>query len=117
MERDLTHNERMDVAYRVFRAMRAQYPDRLITLVDAQGRTLARSDWCYQDEIAIRRPATSSQSAPMRGRRSRPDYCPGGRSNDAASRCGRNCYRLAEWSPGQVSPTLARLQANRIWLH
>ena len=45
MERDLTHDERMDVAYRVFRAMRAQYPDRLITLVDAQGRTLARSDW------------------------------------------------------------------------
>ena len=45
MERDLTHDERVDVAYRVFRAMCAQYPDRLITLVDAQGRTLARSDW------------------------------------------------------------------------
>ena len=45
MERDLTHDERIDVAYRVFRAMCAQYPDRLITLVDAQGRTLARSDW------------------------------------------------------------------------
>ena len=44
MERDLKHDERIDAAYHIFRAMCAQYPDRLLTLVDAHGRTLARSD-------------------------------------------------------------------------
>ncbi len=45
MERDLTLDERMKVAYRIFRAMCAQFPDRLITLLDPQGRIVARSDW------------------------------------------------------------------------
>ena len=44
MEQDLTHDERIDVAYRIFRAMRAQHPDRLIKLVDAQGCMLACSN-------------------------------------------------------------------------
>jgi hypothetical protein len=45
MERPLTLDERMQVAYRIFRAMCARYRDRLITLLDPQGRILARSDW------------------------------------------------------------------------
>ena len=45
MERDVTQDQRIDIAYRIFRAMCGQYPDRLLTLVDAHGRTLARSDW------------------------------------------------------------------------
>jgi hypothetical protein len=44
MEQDLTHDERIDVAYRIFRAMRAQHPDRLIKLVDAQGCVFACSN-------------------------------------------------------------------------
>jgi len=44
-ERDLKQDERIDAAYRIFRAMCAEYPDRVLTLVDAHGNTLARSDW------------------------------------------------------------------------
>ena len=51
MERDLTHDEQIDAAYRIFRAMCAQYPDRLLTLVDAHGRTLARSDWSESPKV------------------------------------------------------------------
>ena len=43
MEGYLKDDKRIDDAYRVFCALCAQYPDRLITLVDAKGRTLARS--------------------------------------------------------------------------
>jgi hypothetical protein len=45
MARLLTLDERMRVAYRVFRAMCALFRDRLITLLDPQGRIVARSDW------------------------------------------------------------------------
>ena len=41
----LTLDERMRVAYRIFRAMCALFRDRLITLLDPQGRIVARSDW------------------------------------------------------------------------
>jgi hypothetical protein len=44
-ERDIKQDERIDAAYRIFRAMCAEYPDRMLTLVDADGNTLARSDW------------------------------------------------------------------------
>jgi hypothetical protein len=43
MERDFKDDKSVDDAYRIFCALCAQYPDRLITLVDARGRTLARS--------------------------------------------------------------------------
>ena len=52
MERDVTQDQRIDIAYRIFRAMCGQYPDRLLTLVDAHGRTLARSDWSDSPKVS-----------------------------------------------------------------
>jgi hypothetical protein len=38
---------RLDAARRIYHALRVQYPDRFIILVDPHGRVLARSDWRY----------------------------------------------------------------------
>jgi hypothetical protein len=44
MDPDLADDNRLGVARRLYQAMRIQYPDRLIILVDPHGCTLARSD-------------------------------------------------------------------------
>jgi hypothetical protein len=41
---DLADEDRLDIARRIYQLMCVQYQDRLITLVDARGRMLARSD-------------------------------------------------------------------------
>lgn len=40
----LTRDDPIDVARRLYRALRIRYPDRLITLCDSRGLLLARSD-------------------------------------------------------------------------
>jgi hypothetical protein len=40
----LVDEDRLDIARRIYHVMCVQYQDRLITLVDARGRMLARSD-------------------------------------------------------------------------
>jgi hypothetical protein len=43
MEHELAHDDRIDVAHRLYQALCAQYSDRFITLFDPRGRLVARS--------------------------------------------------------------------------
>jgi hypothetical protein len=40
MEKELVSDDKIDIARRVYHALRAQYPDRFITLCDPQGRVV-----------------------------------------------------------------------------
>jgi hypothetical protein len=44
MELEKAEEDRLAVARRIYKAMCAHFPDQVITLVDQQGRILARSD-------------------------------------------------------------------------
>jgi hypothetical protein len=44
MEHELAHDDRIDVAHRLYQALCAQYSDRFITLFNPRGRLVARSD-------------------------------------------------------------------------
>ena len=51
--------KRLDIARRVYKALVAQDPDRLITLCDAGGRVLARNERRPKEDAAgkVRRPS------------------------------------------------------------
>jgi hypothetical protein len=42
MEQKIKHDDRLSIARRLYAALCSQYPDRVITLCDEQGRKLAR---------------------------------------------------------------------------
>jgi hypothetical protein len=44
MEQKRLHDDRLDIARRLYDALCGQYPDKFIILCDAQGRMLARHD-------------------------------------------------------------------------
>jgi hypothetical protein len=80
MARPLTLDERMRVAYRIFRAMCALFRDRLITLLDPHGRIVARSDWpdspfTLSDPHVTACPACAAQVILHRSRTPRIDAC------------------------------------------
>ena len=96
MERNLTHDERIDVAYRVFRAMCAQYRDPLIALVDAQGCTLARSDWWDSPTNVIECPKCGARVMRRASRTPHIDAC-GFESYDFECReCGAPLARIVD---------------------
>jgi len=93
MERDLTLDERMKVAYRIFRAMCAQYRSRLITLLDPQGRIVARSDWpdspfTLSDAHVTACPACAAQTIHRRSGTLRIDACGFEICNFVCRECG-----------------------------
>jgi hypothetical protein len=47
-------HKRLDIARRLYEALVAQYPDRLITLCDGGGRVLARSEPRRKEDAAER---------------------------------------------------------------
>jgi hypothetical protein len=47
-----TDRERLDIARKLYNALVAQNPDRVITLCDGSGRVLARSEWRPEAEKA-----------------------------------------------------------------
>jgi len=48
-------DDRLDIARRIYRAMCAQYPDRLITLCDEDGRVLGNTSSARSSILAILR--------------------------------------------------------------
>jgi hypothetical protein len=43
-EQQSVEDDRLEIAYRLYHALRARFPDRTATLVDSFARTLSRSD-------------------------------------------------------------------------
>ena len=67
MERQLVYEDRLEVARRLFRAMCAQYPDRLITLFDPHdAHIVARSDRPDAPVIAVEAPVAARNSDAQR---------------------------------------------------
>jgi hypothetical protein len=64
MECQQVYDDRLEVAQRLFRAMCAQYPDRVITLFDPrEAQIVARSDQPHAPElIAVEAPVTALNS-------------------------------------------------------
>jgi hypothetical protein len=48
-------DDRLDIARRLYRAMCAQYPDRLITLYDGRGRILEKTSSVRPSILAVER--------------------------------------------------------------